>query len=438
MAVPLPTSGAPAPAPVLAAEIIAAGSEMLTPFRLDTNSLFLTGELNRLGLVCRRKQIVGDHLGDLTQAIVGALSRADLVIVTGGLGPTEDDLTRPAAAAAAGVGLIPDAALAEGLRRHFAARGWAMPERNLRQAERLAGAEILPNPNGTAPGQWLLTASKALALLPGPPRELRPLVAAELLPRLQSWLSSRGRPPARLLTRALGIVGRGVSRVDEIAAPIYCRFPQIETTILASSPGEIELHLAAPAPCAADLEKLVAELSAALAPALFTTQGETLETVVGAGLRARGQTVSAAESCTGGGLQARLTAIPGASDYFPGGVVSYANAAKARELGVRAETLAVHGAVSGECAAEMAAGLRERWRVDWALAVTGIAGPGGGSEAKPVGTVYIALAGPAAWRPEPQVRHHHLGGERDRIRRWAATLALDQLRLALEASSTAS
>lgn len=422
---------APKPAPALPAEIIAVGSELLTPFRLDTNSLFLTGMLNGQGLACRRKQVVGDRREDLAEAIASALARCQLVVVTGGLGPTEDDLTRPAAAAATGAVLRADAGLAAGLRRRFAARGLEMPERNLRQAEVLGGAEILPNPNGTAPGQWLLVGGKALALLPGPPRELRPMVSAELLPRIAAWLAAREAAPARLLHRALGIAGRAESGVDEIAAPIYTRHPQIETTILACAPGEIELHLRAPEPRAGEIHALAAELAAALAPAVFTTQGETLEAVVGARLRVRRECVSAAESCTGGMLQQRLSAVAGASDYFPGGVVSYANQAKQRELGVGAATLAAHGAVSAECAAEMAAGLRQRWGVDWALAITGIAGPGGGTEAKPVGTVYIGLAGPAAWSAAPLVEHHRLRGERDYIRRWATTLALDQLRLAL-------
>lgn len=431
MASALPASPRPAAAAMLSAEIIATGSELLTPFRLDTNSLLLTAALNGLGLACRRKQVVGDRLEELTEAIASALARGALVLVTGGLGPTEDDLTRAAAAAATGAALIADAGLAAGLRRRFAARGRDMPARNLRQAEVLGGAEILANPHGTAPGQWLPLGAKALALLPGPPRELRPMVAEQLLPRITAWLAARHGPPRRLLSRCLGVAGRTESGVDEIAAPIYTRHPQVETTILACAPGEIELHLRAAEPQAGELDALAAALSAALAPTVFTTQGETLEAVAGARLRQRGETVSAAESCTGGMLQQRLSASPGASDYFPGGVVSYANAAKQRLLGVRAETLAVQGAVSAACAAEMAAGLRERWQVDWALAITGIAGPDGGSAEKPVGTVYIALAGPAAWRSEPQVERHRLRGEREYIRRWATTLALDQLRLAL-------
>ncbi|MGH9536192.1 MAG: competence/damage-inducible protein A, partial [Terriglobales bacterium] len=188
----MPAQPSASPAPAVIAEIIAAGSELLTPFHLDTNSLFLTGELNRLGIACRRKQVVGDRETDLTCALREALARADLVIITGGLGPTDDDRTRPAAAAAAGVALATDAGLADGLRRRFAARGLPMPERNLRQADRLVGAEILANPNGTAPGQWLACGAAVLALLPGPPRELRPMWAAELLPRLTTWLAARG------------------------------------------------------------------------------------------------------------------------------------------------------------------------------------------------------------------------------------------------------
>lgn len=423
----------------LVAEIIAAGSELLTPFRLDSNSLYLTAELNALGVACRRKQVVGDRQEDLAGAMREALGRADLVFVTGGLGPTDDDVTRPAAAAATGAALVAEAGLAEGLRRRFAARGWVMPERNLRQAERLEGAEILPNPNGSAPGQWLARSPaprqdakpRVLCLLPGPPRELRPMWTAEVAPRVQRWCAARGFTPVPLAARQLTVAGRPESAVDEIAAPIYGRYPEVETTILAASPGEIELHLRAPAPRSARLEALLAELAAALAPAVFTTRGEPLEAVVGARLRARGQTLAVAESCTGGLLAGRVTAVAGASDFFPGGVVSYGNEVKARELGVRRETLEAFGAVSAECAAEMAAGLRRRWGVDWALAITGIAGPGGGSAEKPVGTVFIALAGPETWRAEPEVRRWRLSGERDRIRRWSTTLALEALRQAL-------
>ncbi len=415
----------------IVAEIIAAGSELLTPFRLDSNSLYLTAELNALGVACRRKQVVGDRQEDLAGAMREALGRADLVFVTGGLGPTDDDVTRPAAAAATGAALVAEAGLAESLRRRFAARGWAMPERNLRQAERLDGAEILPNPNGSAPGQWLALQQAALCLLPGPPRELRPMWTAEVAPRVQRWCAARGLAPVPLAARQLTVAGRPESGVDEIAAPIYGRYPEVETTILAASPGEIELHLRAPAPLSARLEALLAELAAALAPAVFTTRGEPLEAVVGARLRARGQTLAVAESCTGGLLAGRVTAVAGASDYFPGGVVSYGNEVKARELGVRRETLEAFGAVSAECAAEMAAGLRRRWGVDWALAITGIAGPGGGSAEKPVGTVFIALAGPETWRAEPEVQRCRLSGERDRIRRWSTTLALEALRQAL-------
>lgn len=437
-------AGAPQTGAVAAetvAEIIAAGSELLTPFRLDTNSLYLTAELNALGVVCRRKQVVGDRQEDLAGAMRAALGRADLVFVTGGLGPTDDDLTRPAAAAATGAKLAADAGLAEDLRRRFAARGWAMPERNLRQAERLDGADILPNPNGSAPGQWLAQSSaprqdtkpRVLCLLPGPPRELRPMWTAQVAPRVKAWCAARGFAPVPLVARQLTVAGRPESGVDEVAAPIYGRYPEVETTILASSPGEIELHLRAPAPQSPRLEALLAELAAALAPAVFTTSGEALESVVGAGLRQRRQTLAVAESCTGGLLAGRVAAVPGASDYFPGGVVSYGNEVKARELGVRRETLEAFGAVSAECAAEMAAGLRRRWGVDWALAITGIAGPGGGSAEKPVGTVFIALAGPPSWRPEPEVRRCRLSGERDRIRRWSTTLALEVLRQALAA-----
>lgn len=410
------------------AEIVAVGSELLGADRIDTDSLYLTGELNRRGIAVRRKHVVGDRRADLAETFREALGRADLLIVTGGLGPTEDDLTREAAAEALGVGLERSAALVERLRAYFARRGAAMPERNTKQADVLAGAESLANGWGTAPGQWLERDGRALVLLPGPPRELRPLFAEQVAPRLESWLRRQlGREPEPIVMIRLGIADMGESAVDEVAAPIYSAFDGIETTILAARPGEIELHLRAPASAEPRLHELRDRLQAALGLAVYTTQGLALEAVVGEQLQRAGQTLAVAESCTGGLLGARLTAPAGASRFFQGGVISYSNDAKRALLGVAPETLARHGAVSGAAAGEMAQGARRALATDWALAITGIAGPGGGSEAKPVGTVFIGLAGGAG----VEVIERRLAGERERIRQWSATIALDRLRRAL-------
>lgn len=429
----------------LRAEIIAVGSELLTPFRLDTNSLFLTAELNRLGIVVARKHVVGDDLAALTAAFGEALHRADVVIATGGLGPTEDDLTREAAAAALSIPLVRSAEAEARLRARFATAGMPMPARNLKQADRLEGAELLANGNGSAPGQWLLLAAQALVLLPGPPRELKPLFQEQVAPRLRQFARRRlGAEPAPMATRALFIADRPESAVDEIAAPIYRQFAQIETTILAARPGEIELHLRAVPGAAAeaaaterDLDDLADRLAAAFGDAVFSRHGESLEAVVGDLLRRRHQTLAVAESCTAGLLGARLTNVAGASDYFLGGVICYRDQVKIEAVGVDPETLALHGAVSAACARELAEGVRRRLGADWGLAITGIAGPGGGSAAKPVGTVFIALAGPTpspgapAGAPaiETEVIQRRFTGDRDRVRHFSVAVALDRLRL---------
>lgn len=421
----------------LEAEIIAVGSELLGPDRLDTDSLYLAAELGRIGIAVRRKEVVGDVLADLTAAFVAALARADVVIATGGLGPTEDDLTREAAAAALGRRLERSPALEQRLREYFHRRGVAMPERNRKQCDLLAGAEALANGWGTAPGQWLeLAGERALLLLPGPPRELQPLFAEQAAPKLRALARRRlGSEPVPLAGRVLIVADMPESAVDELAAPIYGQFPAVATTILAARPGEIELHLRAEGGATGReaLDRLCDRLRAALGLAVFTCAGESLEAVVGEQLRRAGQSLAVAESCSGGLLGARLTQAAGASDYFAGGVICYRNEVKVSALGVAPETLERHGAVSAACARELAAGARRRFATDWGVAITGIAGPGGGSEAKPVGTVFIAVAGGAG---EPEVLERHFSGERERIRRWSVAVALDRLRRALAAGAS--
>jgi nicotinamide-nucleotide amidase len=409
------------------AEIIAVGSELLTPFRLDTNSLFLTGRLNDLGIDVRRKTVVGDDPQDLGGALTGSLERADVVILTGGLGPTADDVTRETVASVLARPMHEDAAVLEAIRARFERRGAAMPAINRRQALVPEGARVLPNPNGTAPGLTLELDDHVIALLPGPPRELQPMFDAHVLPLLATrW------PGRRLHRRVLKVTGRSESQVEEIAHPIYSRLSTPEVTITTSilaSPGQIELQLAAsgrqPAAIDAALDAGVEELAAALAPAVFSTDGRALEVVVCDLLRARRWKIAAAESCTGGLLLGRLTDVPGSSALVLGGVVAYDNQLKIDALGVPAEVLAAHGAVSAEVARAMAEGARRRFGADVAVAITGIAGPSGGTEAKPVGTVALALDG-----PEPVARVVWFPGDRAMVRALSVAAGLELVRRA--------
>lgn len=409
------------------AEIIAVGSELLTPHRLDTNSPFLTERLNELGIDVRVKAIVGDDREAIRALLLPALDRADLVILTGGLGPTDDDVTRDAVASTLGLALEEHAPIVEAIRRRFERRGLEMPEINRRQALVPQGAVVIDNPAGTAPGLVIEREGRLVVLLPGPPRELRPVFDAvvrhHLAPRA-------GR--ARMYRRVLRITGRTESHVEEVAQPIYSRWRHepdaIDTTILAS-PGQIELHLRTrgtaddEARLAARLEAAAAELRRALGADVFS-EGASLEEVVGQLLRERRLRVGLAESCTGGLATSRLTDVPGSSDYVDRAVVCYSNRAKIDLLGVPPALIEAHGAVSEEVASAMATGLLARSGVDIAVAITGIAGPGGGREQKPVGTVAIALA----WGGTLVRRTHLFPGSRDLVKLQASQAALDLIR----------
>jgi len=404
------------------AEIIAIGSEMLTPFRSDTNSLFLTARLNELGIELARKTIVGDDRTQLTDAIASALSRAQVVITIGGLGPTADDLTRECAAEVLDRTMLRDDGIAAQLVARFRARGMVMPQVNLRQAMVIAGATILPNSRGTASGQWIERDGKHLILLPGPPRELETMFSDAVFPALRSRL-----PRTFLKRRQLRMTGLTESAAEEIAAPIYTQYTNPVTTILASL-GEIQLHLTSTADDEAEaqsrVDTLATQLENALGSVVFSKDGQSLESVIGCALTAKGASLAVAESCTGGLLGERITSIPGSSTYFLGGVISYANTAKHDLLDVPASVLDEHGAVSEAVARLMAEGARNRMRSTYALAITGVAGPGGGSADKPVGLVYIALATPE----NTLVERKKFGGEREPIRWQAAQAALDLLR----------
>lgn len=407
------------------AEIIAIGSELLTPHRSDTNSLYLTEQLNDLGVDVVFKTIVGDDRERLAESIALAWKRSSLVLTIGGLGPTEDDLTRECAARALGRELISEAALAEKIESRFRARGMRMPEINLRQAKRIEGAVILDNPAGTAPGQWIEQDGKVLLLLPGPPRELKPMFSQSCLPRLRQMV-----PPAALARRVLRIVGLAESAVEQVVAPIYTKYDNPVTTILAA-PGEIQLHLKAFGESAAAAEARVNELAPLLEEALgesvFSTDGGSLEAVVGKALAAQQASIAVAESCTGGLLAERITSVSGSSAYFLGGIVCYSNEWKEQWLDVPSELLQLHGAVSRPVAEALAEGIRRRSGATFGVGITGIAGPTGGTEQKPVGLVYIALEGPR----DTVVLEKRYFGEREIIRWQATQSALDLVRRTL-------
>jgi nicotinamide-nucleotide amidase len=427
------------------AEIIAAGSEMLTPFRQDTNSLYLTAALNELGVSVAFKTIVGDNLDHLTAAARTALGRADLVLFSGGLGPTEDDLTREAAAAALGRPLHRSPELLAGLHTRYAARRIPMPPNNAKQADVLEGAEILDNANGSAPGQFLdleldreldprlapeLNGRRRIViLLPGPPKELKPLFDHACKPRLAALL-----PPRHLAKRLLRMALLPESQVDARTAPIYQQYTDVETTILAHS-GEIQLHFLCSKPTQQEAEARVNELAGAIEQemddAIFSAQGESLEEVVLLMLGLRNLTLACAESCTGGLLAERLTAVPGSSRYFLGGAVVYSDHLKTVFAGVPPALIETHGPVSDPVARALAEGIRARTGASLGVGITGIAGPGPGApgpdETKPIGLVYIAVADAAG----TQVQELHLHGDRERIRWWASQHALEMVRRSL-------
>lgn len=414
---------------MFSAEIIAVGSELLTPEKTDTNSLWLTRKLNEIGVDVMLKTIVGDDEARLEEVIKDALKRSDIVITTGGLGPTEDDVTRQISARAAGRELVYHQHLEDDLRERFRRWGREMPEINKRQAYAIDGTDILPNPNGSAVGMHVVLPSPSsvrtsvtFVVLPGPPRELKPMFETHVLPRLRERSGS-------IITRRriLRVSGMGESAVDEVVAPIYRSYANVQTSILFTR-TEIEIHLNARGELESEAEEILGELSAkiadALGPAVFSLNGETMEEVVGHMLAERGTTVSVAESCTGGLIAMRLTEVPGSSRYFMEGAVTYSNAAKINSLGVPAGIIETHGAVSAETAEAMAEGMRARAFTDYAISVTGIAGPDGGSEEKPVGTVFIGYADESSVKSMKFV----FPGDRELIRWRSSQAALDYLR----------
>ena len=421
----------------LSAAIIAVGSELLTLHKTDTNSLYVTEVLNDLGIAVAFKAIVGDSRAELTAHIAHALSRHPILVLTGGLGPTDDDLTREVVAAHLGLPLEEDAAIVEAIERRFASRGWKMPAVNRRQAQVPRGATVLQNPNGTAPGLWIehgpaaanaAGGKRIIALLPGPPREMKPMMNGDVRARLAAFAGD-----LRLHRRLIRVSGKGESLVEEIVQPIYSRWldqtPRIETTILAGL-GQVELHLVTQSADASGasrrLDEAVSQLAEVLGEDLVSTDGMALEAVVGELLRARGWWVAFAESCTGGLATSRMTDIPGSSDYIERSVVAYSNRAKIEWLDVPEELISAHGAVSEQVALAMAAGIRTRAGVNVGVGITGIAGPGGGTEQKPVGTVCIAVDG-----AEAKARTFRFPGGREMVKAMSANWAIDLLRRSL-------
>jgi nicotinamide-nucleotide amidase len=399
------------------AEILAVGSELLTPLRSDTNALYLTGRLLEAGVEVGSRVTVADDPGLLESAFRAALQRADLVIATGGLGPTEDDLTREAAAAALGRRLARDPAILEALKARFAGFGRVMAPVNEKQADVIQGGIVLPNPRGTAPGQWVEEGEKALALLPGPPSEMKPMFEDHVLPRVLARASG-----AVLRTLVLKMASVSESDVEQRVAALYKTFTNPRTTIL-SQPGQVELHLVAaggsPEDAFARIEALASGIRGLLPGRIYSEDGRDLPEVVGSLLRDRRLSLAVAESCTGGLLTARLTEAPGASAFLERAFVTYSNRSKTELLGVPASLLESVGAVSEEA--------RRAANTDIGVGITGIAGPDGGTADKPVGLVFIALDGAAGSR----VRRAFFPGDRDRVRVQATQAALEMLRRGL-------
>ena len=408
------------------AEIIAIGSELLTSTRVDTNSLWLTGQLNELGVEVTQKTIVGDDRGRLAAAIRAALERAPILILTGGLGPTEDDITRDAVAQALSRSLVYSEEIQGWIEQRFERFGRKMAEINKRQAYLVEGAEKLENLNGTAPGQWIDTPGGMIALLPGPPHEMKPMFESHCLARL------RARVPALYIrTRFFRVAGMGESDLDQLIAPLYTPYSNPVTTILAAA-GDIQIHLRAQAssPEAADalVDELGVKIKAALGDRIYSSDGSPVERVIGAFLKQRGETLAVAESCTAGLLGGRITEVGGSSAWFVGGLQVYQDEMKTRLLGIDPALVKQNGAVSEAVAIAMAVAARERTGATWALSVTGEAGPESSPGGPAPGTMWIGIAG----RGEAAARSFRFAGDRIRIRAFAVQSALNLLRLKLE------
>ena len=404
------------------AEIIAIGSELLTPHRVDSNSLYLTRQLNSIGIEVDLKVVAGDQETRLEQVARSAVERSLLVIATGGLGPTEDDITRKVFARVLRRQMVLQHDILQTIRNRFRSRGLEMPGNNARQALVPVGARILDNRLGTAPGLWLEKGEGVIILLPGVPSEMKAIFEESCLPLL-----SRRSKGFHLVTRVLRSTGMTESQLDEQIAPIYTPYKNPVTTIL-SGRGEIQIHLTGRAKSRQEAEALVQEVAERIEDKLgdfiFSTGDQSLEQVVGECLVTKKETLAVAESCTGGLIAERITRVPGSSRYFMGGVTCYSNQSKVEFTGMPPLLLEMSGAVSAEVAKSLAEGIRDRMGASIGVGVTGVAGPSGGSPEKPVGLVHLAVA------MGNQVEHREcrFTGDRERIRFWASQTALDMVR----------
>lgn len=409
-------------------EIIAVGTELLTPDFQDTNSLFLTAGLNAIGIEVSFKTVVGDDARDLARVLRAALGRASLILCMGGLGPTEDDRTRETLAAVLGRKLVFRKEIAAGIRERFMRRGLPTPACNLKQCRVIEGAEVLDNPHGTAPGLWLASGRRRIVLLPGPPREIRPMFEDQVLPRL----AGVGGGP--VLRRVIRLTGLGESAMEARLKPVYKAVPPDITVTTLAAPGDLSIRLSSSGrgprqEREARLDRIVGAVERALGPYIYSRDGAGLEAVVGARLKELGLTIACAESCTGGLIGHRLTDVPGSSAYFLESAVVYGNRAKTRRLGVPKALIDRRGAVSAAVARAMAAGIRRTSGADLGIAVTGIAGPDGGRPRKPVGLVYVALSR----RRGTAVARSLFSGRRQDVKFQASQKALDMVRKSLAA-----
>jgi len=408
------------------AEIVATGTELLVGETLNTSAHFLTGKLSALGIEVDYHTTVGDNSERLEAVLRQALARADLVVTTGGLGPTADDLTKELVAKVLGLELELDAGSLAEIERFFARRKGPMPASNKKQAYFPRGAKILPNKLGTAPGALVRQGDKTVLILPGPPFEMEPMFDDYAYPELAKLV---GTAAERMHFRVIKVFGIGESAMEEVLGDLLQQTNP--SMALLAKRAEMHIRLVARSADAAKANMLLGEteqqIRAKLGNKVFGRDEETMIGIVGAGLRERGLKIATAESCTGGLLGAALTQEPGSSDFYLGGVVGYANELKEGLLGVKADTLRTCGAVSAEVARQMAAGIRERTGADLGLATTGLAGPGGGSEGKPIGLVFIGLATPDG----VEAQKFQFYGGRESVRQLTVMAALNWVRLSL-------
>ncbi|MCE5300160.1 MAG: competence/damage-inducible protein A [Spirochaetia bacterium] len=402
------------------AEVLTVGTELLLGQILDTNSLFLSKKLAEIGIDLYFKTSVGDNVERVQQALSTACLRADVVIITGGLGPTVDDVTRESVAKFAGSTLVTDEKSLRGIEEYFAKRSLRMPENNRKQAKFPDGAIVMENPNGSAPGFILEHGQNILIAMPGVPSEMYPMMEKQVMPYL---VRKMGKVPMTIRSRSLRVMGMGESLVDEAIQDLFKNSTNPTIGVYAHD-ADIEIRLTAKAPDAAKaadmIEKLREKIAERLGANVIGEDDDTIEDAAGRELKRLGFTLSTAESCTAGLVAHTITAVAGSSEYYIGGINSYANRIKNSMLFVPEELLEKYGAVSEECAAAMAAGCNRAFKTDAAISVTGIAGPGGGSAEKPVGLVYIGVD----IRGKNGVFKRNFGGSRKAIRNRAAQTAL--------------